>query len=197
MAMDICLARHLSHSDAALGFGYNPQPPGAASASRISLTLNLRIFCMEWSITHFWLILALVLGLAELTSGVLLLLALAIAATLTSVLAYIGMSFEWQLVGMGVFSGALAPIAVRWIRPRFSPKGVAYGTTGTGVERGKRYQTLKRDFDGATGIKVNGDFYRLKDDTTGATDFPEGTDVIFTKFDGTTAVVQAVTHKEQ
>ncbi|SHK09748.1 Membrane protein implicated in regulation of membrane protease activity [Marinobacter antarcticus] len=152
---------------------------------------------MEWSITHFWLILALVLGLAELTSGVLLLLALAIAATLTSVLAYIGMSFEWQLVGMGVFSGALVPIAVRWIRPRFSPKGVAYGTTGTGVEQGQCYQTLKRDFDGATGIKVNGDFYRLRDDTTGATDFPEGTDVIFTKFDGTTAVVQAVTHKEQ
>lgn len=152
---------------------------------------------MEWSLTHFWLILALVLGLAELTSGVLLLLALAIAATLTSVLAYIGMSFEWQLVGMGVFSGALVPIAVRWIRPCFSPKGVAYGTTGTGVEQGQRYHTLKRDFDGATGIKVNGDFYRLRDDTTGATDFPEGTGVIFTKFDGTTAVVQTVTHKEQ
>ena len=152
---------------------------------------------MEWSITHFWLILALVLGLAELTSGVLLLLALAIAAGLTAVLAYVGMSFEWQLVGMGLFSGLLVPIAIRWIRPRFSPKGVAYGTTGTGVEQGERYRTLKRDFDGATGIKINGDFYRLRDDNTRATDFPEGTDVIFIRFDGTTAIVRTATHKEQ
>lgn len=152
---------------------------------------------MEWSITHFWLILALVLGLAELTSGVLLLLALAIAAALTAVLAYVGMSFEWQLVGMGVFSGLLVPIAIRWIRPCFTPKGVAYGTTGTGVEHGKRYRTLKRDFDDAAGIKVNGDFYRLRDDNTGATDFPEGTEVIFKQFDGTTAIVQTATHKEQ
>ncbi|MFP3976622.1 MULTISPECIES: nodulation efficiency, NfeD-like protein [Marinobacter] len=152
---------------------------------------------MEWSLTHFWLILALALGLAELTSGVLLLLALAIAAGLTAVLAYVGMSFEWQLVGMGMFSGLLVPIAIRWIRPRFSPKGVAYGTTGTGVEQGERYRTLKRDFDGATGIKINGDFYRLKDDNTGATDFPEGTEVIFSQFDGTTAIVHTATHKEQ
>jgi len=152
---------------------------------------------MEWSITHFWLILALVLGLAELTSGVLLLLALAIAAALTAVLAYVGMSFEWQLVGMGVFAGLLVPIAIRWIRPCFTPKGVAYGTTGTGVEHGKRYRTLKRDFDDAAGIKVNGDFYRLRDDNTGATDFPEGTEVIFKQFDGTTAIVQTATHKEQ
>lgn len=151
---------------------------------------------MEWSLTHFWLILALILGLAELTSGVLLLLALGIAAALTAVVAYIGLSFEWQLVGMGVFSGLLVPIAIRWIRPRFSPKGVAYGTTGTGVEQGKRYHTLKRDFDGATGIKINGDFYRVRDETTGATDFPEGTSIIFKQFDGTTAIVQTATHKE-
>ena len=152
---------------------------------------------MEWSLTHFWLILALALGLAELAYGIFLLLALAVAAALTAALAFVGMSFEWQLVGMGVFSGLLVPIAIRWIRPRFSPKGVAYGTTGTGVEQGLRYRTLKRDFDGVTGIKVNGDFYRLEDEKTGATDFPEGTDVIFKKFDGTTAIVQTATHKEQ
>lgn len=151
---------------------------------------------MEWSLTHFWLILALVLGLAELTSGVLLLLALGIAAALTAALAFVGVSFEWQLVGMGVFSGLLVPIAIRWIRPRFSPKGVAYGTTGTGVEQGKGYRTLLRDFDSAAGIKINGDFYRIRDETTGATDFPEDTAVIFRHFDGTTAIVETVTHKE-
>ncbi|WP_417565281.1 NfeD family protein [Marinobacter sp.] len=152
---------------------------------------------MEWSLTHFWLILALVLCLAELTSGVLLLLALGIAAALTGLLAFLGVPFEWQLAGMGIFSGILVPIAIRWIRPRFSPRGVAYGTTGTGVEQGQCYQTLKRDFDGASGIKVNGDFYRLRVSDTGAIDLPEGTEVIFRHFDGTTAVVQTITPKEQ
>jgi len=92
---------------------------------------------MEWSITHLWLILALLLGLAELTSGVMVLLALAIAAAFTAVLAFFGFSLEWQLAGMGLFSGILVPIVVRWLKPRFSPKGVAYGTTGTGVDQGK------------------------------------------------------------
>ncbi|WP_203299058.1 NfeD family protein [Marinobacter sediminum] len=152
---------------------------------------------MEWSLTHFWLILALVLSLAELTSGVLLLLALGIASALTSVLAFIGLPLEWQLVGMGIFSGVLVPVAVRWIRPRFSPKGVAYGTTGTGVEQGRSYRTLIRDFDSASGIKVNGDFYRLRVASTGTTELPEGTKVLFKHFDGTTAVVETITHTEQ
>ncbi len=78
---------------------------------------------MEWSLTHFWLILALVLSLAELTSGVLLLLALGVAAALTALVAFLGAPFEWQLVAMGVLSGILVPVAIRWIRPRFSPKG--------------------------------------------------------------------------
>jgi len=152
---------------------------------------------MEWSLTHFWLILALILGLAELTSGVLVLLALGIAAALTAILAFAGASFEWQLAGMGVFSGVLVPVAVLWIKPRFSPKGVAYGTTGTGVDRGKVFATVKRDFDSATGLKVNGDFYRLRVNDTGQTELPEGTHVIFETFDGTTAVVNLDHQKEQ
>lgn len=144
---------------------------------------------MEWSLAHLWLILALILSLTELTSGVLIFLALGAAAALTAVLAFIGFSFEWQLMGMGVFSGILVPIAVRWIKPRFTPKGVAYGTTGTGVERGTAYRIVKRDFDNATGIKVNGDFYRIRVSETGETELPEGTLVIFKIFDGTTAIV--------
>ena len=78
------------------------------------------------------------MSLAELTSGVLVLLALGIAAALTALLTALGAPFEWQLVGMGVFSGILVPIAIRWIKPRFSPKGVAYGTTGEVPERHAR-----------------------------------------------------------
>ena len=152
---------------------------------------------MEWSLTHLWLILALVLSLAELTSGVLVLLALGVAAALTAILASLNLSFEWQLVGMGVFSGILVPFAILYIRPRFSPKGVSYGTTGTGVERGTGYLTLRRDFDNACGIKVNGDFYRLRVRDSGQTDLPEGTHVIFESFDGTTAIVRLDPQKEQ
>lgn len=147
---------------------------------------------MEWSLTHFWLILALVLSLAELTSGVLVLLALGVAAALTALLAFLGIPFEWQLVAMGVFSGILVPVAIRWIRPRFSPKGVAYGTTGTGVEQGRRYQCERRDFDGAVGIKINGDFYRIRTIDGVSVELAAGTDVIFENFDGTTAVVHSV-----
>ncbi|KPQ30640.1 MAG: Membrane protein implicated in regulation of membrane protease activity [Marinobacter excellens HL-55] len=153
---------------------------------------------MEWSLTHLWLILALLLGLAELTSGALLLLALGVAAALTALAAVLGASFEWQLVTMGIMSGLLVPAAIWWIRPRFSPRGVAYGTTGTGVERGHHYKTLLRDFDGATGIKVNGDFYRLKLGDGSSPALPEGTPVVFEKFDGTTAIVHfAHSDKEQ
>ncbi|WP_416138042.1 NfeD family protein [Halomonas sp. HK25] len=148
---------------------------------------------MDWNPAVIWLIVALLLGLAELTTGGLVLLALGIAAALTAALAGLGLSLPWQLLGMGVFSGVLVPLAVWVIRPRFSPRGVAYGTTGTGVEKGRTYTTLQRDFDGASGIKINGDFYRLRvadsDAKNGETELPPGTRVVFQTFDGTTAIV--------
>ncbi|RCV87198.1 NfeD family protein [Billgrantia montanilacus] len=144
---------------------------------------------MDWNPALIWIAIALLLGLAELSSGGLVLLALAVAAVLTSALAALGLSLPWQLLGMGIFSGLLVPLAVMVIRPWFSPRGVAYGTTGTGVEKGRTYTTLKRDFDGASGVKVNGDFYRLRVDETGETDLPENTLVIFKQFEGTTAIV--------
>lgn len=181
--------------EGAVAFG-DPGPMTEYNRFRVHLPAVNGFFCMEWSLTHFWLILALALSLAELTSGVLLLLALGIAAALTAVVSFLGAPLEWQLVGMGAFSGILVPVAIRWIRPRFSPRGVAYGTTGTGVEQGKAYVTERRDFDQASGIKVNGDFYRLRTSDTGMTDLPQGTRVIFERFDGTTAIVHPITHKE-
>lgn len=147
---------------------------------------------MDWNPALIWLAIALLLGLAELSSGGLVLLALGVAAALTSALAALGLTLPWQLLAMGVFSGILIPLAVKVIRPWFSPRGVAYGTTGTGVEKGHTYNTLKRDFDGATGVKINGDFYRLRVTETGETELPEGTLVVFRHFDGTTAVVSRI-----
>jgi membrane protein implicated in regulation of membrane protease activity len=144
---------------------------------------------MDWNPALLWLAIALLVGLAELYTGGLVLLALAFAAALTAAVAWPGLGLAWQLLGMGVFSGLLVPLAIWVIRPRFSPRGVAYGTTGTGVEKGRVYLTLKRDFDRATGIKVNGDFYRIREAETGAEELPAGTPVTFDTFEGTTAIV--------
>lgn len=144
---------------------------------------------MDWNPAYTWLVIALLLSLAELTSGAMLLLALGVAAALTAAVTALGLSLPWQLLSMGIFAGALVPLGIMVIRPRFSPRGVAYGTTGTGVEKGNHYKTLVRDFDNVTGIKVNGDFYRLRVIESGDTDLPPGTRVIFKHFEGTTAVV--------
>ena len=144
---------------------------------------------MDWNPTYSWLVLALLLSLAELTSGAMVLLALGIAAALTAAVTALGLSLPWQLLSMGIFAGVMVPVGVMVIRPRFSPKGVAYGTTGTGVEKGNRYTTLLREYDQATGIKVNGDFFRLRVLESGQTELPEGTQVVFKRFEGTTALV--------
>lgn len=144
---------------------------------------------MDWNPAYSWLVLALLLSLAELTSGAMLLLALGVAAAFTAAVTALGLTLPWQLISMGIFSGVLVPLGVMVIRPHFSPKGVHYGTTGTGVEKGNHYTTLKRDFDNATGIKVNGDFYRLRVLESSDTDLPQGTPVLFKRFDGTTALV--------
>ena len=144
---------------------------------------------MDWNPAYSWLVLALLLSLAELTSGAMVLLALGIAAALTAVVTALGLSLPWQLLSMGIFAGVMVPVGVMVIRPRFSPKGVAYGTTGTGVEKGNRYTTLLREYDQATGIKVNGDFFRLRVLESGQTELPEGTQVVFKRFEGTTALV--------
>ena len=144
---------------------------------------------MDWNPAYSWLVLALLLSLAELTSGAMVLLALGIAAALTAAVTALGLSLPWQLLSMGIFAGVLVPLGVLVIRPRFSPKGVAYGTTGTGVEKGNCYTTLLRDYDNATGIKVNGDFYRIRVLESGQTELPEGTQVVFKHFEGTTALV--------
>ncbi|WGI24389.1 nodulation efficiency, NfeD-like protein [Halomonas alkaliantarctica] len=144
---------------------------------------------MDWNPAYSWLVLALLLSLAELTSGAMVLLALGIAAALTAAVTALGLTLPWQLLSMAIFAGVLLPLCIMIIRPRFSPRGVAYGTTGTGVEKGNRYKTLRRDFDDATGIKVNGDFYRLRVLESGETDLPNGTPVVFQRFEGTTALV--------
>ena len=145
---------------------------------------------MGWNPAAVWLAVALLLGLAELFSGSLFLLALAVAAALTAALTLLGLTLPWQLLAMGILSGILVPLTVWKIRPWFSPGESQYGTTGTGAHRDQRFTTTQRDFDNATVILVNGDLYRICVAQSGATELPPGTTVILDHFDGTTAIVR-------
>ncbi|HIX62468.1 MAG TPA: NfeD family protein [Candidatus Halomonas stercoripullorum] len=145
---------------------------------------------MGWNPAVVWLAVALLLGLAELFSGGLFLLALAVAAVLTAALTLLGLTLPWQLLAMGILSGILVPLTIWKIRPWFSPGKNQYGTTGTGAHRGQRFTTTQRDFDNATVILVNGDLYRICVAQSGETVLPPGTTVVFDHFDGTTAIVR-------
>ncbi|CAN0600392.1 unnamed protein product, partial [Ectocarpus sp. 12 AP-2014] len=94
---------------------------------------------MDWNPAYTWLVLALLLSLGELTSGAMVLLALGIAAALTAAVTALGLTLPWQLISMAIFTGVLLPICVMVIRPRFSPRGVAYGTTGKKKKKGNHY----------------------------------------------------------
>lgn len=145
---------------------------------------------MGWNPAVVWLAVALLLGLAELFSGGLFLLALAVAAVLTAALTLLGLTLPWQLLAMGILSGILVPLTIWKIRPWFSPGKNQYGTTGTGAHRGQRFTTTQRDFDNATVILVNSDLYRICVAQSGETVLPPGTTVVFDHFDGTTAIVR-------
>ena len=145
---------------------------------------------MSWNPAIVWLAIALLLGLAELFSGSLVLLALGAAAGLTAVLTLFGLTLSWQLLAMGILSGVLVPLTIWKIRPWFSPGESQYGTTGTGAHRNQKFTTTQRDFDNATVILINGDLYRICVAQSGETVLPPGTTVVFEHFDGTTAIVR-------
>lgn len=151
---------------------------------------------MGWNPAIVWLVVALLLGLSELFSGSLVMLALGMAAGLTAALTLLGLTLPWQLLAMGVLTGILVPLAIWKIRPWFAPGGSQYGTTGTGAHRDKRFTTRQRDFDNATVILINGDLYRLRIAQSGETILPPGTTVVFDHFDGTTAIVRLDTTPE-
>nr|WP_298372147.1 NfeD family protein [uncultured Halomonas sp.] len=143
---------------------------------------------MQWTVAHSWLALALILGLLELTSGALVLLALAFAAAGAGVVAYLGFGFTIQAIVLALLAGVLIPIVIRFIRPHFSPKGVRYGTTGSGAEVGQYFFTTRRDFDQAISVKINGDLYRARFEDE--SDPEENIRVVLLRFEGTVAVVK-------
>lgn len=104
---------------------------------------------------HFWVLGALILGVAELLAGGLALLALALACLLGALAAGLGVGLSGQLSVMGLASLLLVPACVWRIRRQMS-RNKGYGTTGTGFEQGARLPVVRQA--GALGVKYRGDF---------------------------------------
>ncbi|SHM33891.1 nodulation efficiency, NfeD-like protein [Vreelandella subglaciescola] len=139
---------------------------------------------------YVWLMVALLLALAELVTGSMVLLALAIAVLLTAGVAALGAPLVWQLAALGMASAVCVPLMIKVIRPWFSPAGVNYGVAGTGAQQGQRFYIVHRDYDGASGIKIKGDFFRAEYVDAAPDDAPaEGEKVVLDHFDGTLARV--------
>lgn len=139
----------------------------------------------------WWILIGLCLVLAELMTGTVLLIALAMAAFLTAAVAYFNIGIVGQLIALGVSGAIFVPVAIKVIRPYFSPAGIHYGSVGAGAENGKLFEIVERDFDHALGIKIHGDFFRaeLVNALSSGDALQTGDRVIFDHFDGTTAKV--------
>ena len=147
---------------------------------------------------YVWLMVALLLALAELVTGSMVLLALAIAVLLTAGVAALGAPLVWQLAALGMASAVCVPLMIKVIRPWFSPAGVNYGVAGTGAQQGQRFYIVYRDYDGARGIKIKGDFFRAEYvDASPDEALAEGAEVVLDHFEGTLARVVRSAPSEQ
>lgn len=147
---------------------------------------------MDMLEAHFWWVLiSLSLLVAELMTGTVLLLALALAAFITAIAAYFNIGLTGQLFTLAFSGAVLVPVAIMVIRPRLSPAGIKFGSVGSGAENGKVFDIISRDFDNAPGIKIHGDFFRAELINALPSDPPLKPDdrVIFDHFEGTTAKV--------
>lgn len=159
---------------------------------------------MDWNWAYTWLSLAVAFALLELLVGAFVLLAMGAACAVGAGAAYLGAGITVQLLSIAIAAGILIPLGLAHFKRRLSPS--KYGTTGTGVEKGRIYTTLKRDYDGATAITINGDTYRVRRETDPrhagegspeAEDITPGTQVEFSHFEGTTAIVKPVDSRER
>ena len=95
---------------------------------------------MDMLEAHFWwVIIGLCLILAELMTGTVLLLALALAAFLTAVVAYMDIGLTGQLVTLAISGAVLVPIGIKVIRPHLSPAGIQYGSLTSSPTEIKRF----------------------------------------------------------
>lgn len=145
---------------------------------------------MDINWMYAWLLLAMLLIFVEFAVGTLVLLSFGVAALVVA--AVTGLMPEMGIPAqLGVYSLAnviIVPLAVKVLRPRFSPTATHYGTAGTGAQDGLSYMTQAREFDNATCISIDNDLYRAQLEDGQAPELD--TRVTLLRFEGTVAIVQ-------
>ncbi|MBA1146889.1 hypothetical protein H0Z60_07420 [Ectothiorhodospiraceae bacterium WFHF3C12] len=140
---------------------------------------------MEFEIWHGWVILGLVLILAELLGMEFAALALGVACFIgAGVAAWTGVSFTGQLLITGAAAAALVPISVFGLRRAFD-SGRSYAMVSEGAEHGTRASVSVEA--GRPGVRLKSDFFpaRYADGGTPEAD----TEVIVDRIEGITAIV--------
>jgi len=140
---------------------------------------------MEFDAWHGWLILALLLALAEVFAGNFTLVAVGLACALGALLAATtAASLMLQIAAVGVAAAVLGPLLVRGLRP-YLRRDAGAGPVGTGVEAGTAV-IVERDGE-RLGIRYQGDWFpvRAVDDAP----LEAGQRVVLERFEGITARV--------
>lgn len=139
---------------------------------------------MNWEAWHTWVVLGLLLMMAELIGGEFILLALGIAFLVGAAVAgFTPLGLAWQIGAAAIAAAILVPSFVRWYRKTIKP--ARKGLAGEGGAKGHRTRIV--DYGGRMGIRFQGDFFPAQalDNTTLAV----GTAVTVEYMKGITAFV--------
>ena len=140
----------------------------------------------------WWLLAGLAALILELLSGSYVLLALAAALIVGSLVAWSGGDIIMQLITFAVACGVLVPLAIWRLRKRRYGPHPTFGVAGGGTRQGERFVLVSRDFDDAPCIKLDGDLFRacLAQTDAEAPALRPGDEVILLRFEGTQAIVR-------
>ncbi|HKK06042.1 MAG TPA: NfeD family protein [Gammaproteobacteria bacterium] len=140
---------------------------------------------MGFDAWHGWLILALLLALAEVFAGSFTLLAVALACAVGALVAATsGASLMLQVGVVSVAAAVLGPLLVKAVRPYLRADAAA-GPVGTGAEPGT-VATVVREGD-SVGIRYQGNRFPVR--SAEGESVREGQRVVIRYFEGITAVV--------
>jgi len=141
---------------------------------------------VEFEIWHGWVVLGLLLILAELLGMQFAALALGVSCFVgAGVAAWTDVSFTGQLLITGAAAAVFVPVSVFGLRKAFD-SGKSYAMVSEGAERGTRARVSIQA--GRAGVKLKSDFFpaRYADGRTPDAD----TEVVVERIEGITAIVR-------
>lgn len=140
-----------------------------------------------------WLLVALISLVFELFTGAYVLLAISLSAALTAASAWLGFNLIGQLAVFAISCGILVPLAIHRLKHRQHKPD--FGVAGAGGGAGQRFVVMRRDYDDAACIKLDGDLYRAVLDADVDTAPEPGDEVVLVRFEGNQAIVKPVSQQ--